>query len=172
MTSPRIVSRPAYATSCRSKARQAAPIERDAQSVIRAGSARITPTGGLLGCGSSSWAPLVRLVEVAALQQREVPEVVPDVEVELEVVLDDLGRRVALRAGVVGEGEHHELGVLAADRLESVGIGRGLLRVLRDEGDEPAVERQPALAVAGPELRRPGLPGRHDRQVDEVVGVA
>src|ERR1700675_1082844 len=118
MTRPRIVSSVAYAASWRSNARQAAPIERAAQSLILAGSTRITPIGRSsrsceLGCLSCS--PSVRLVEVAALQQVEVAVVVLDVEVELEVVLDDLGRDVALRPGVVGEGQHDEVRVLPVD---------------------------------------------------------
>src|SRR4051794_11403219 len=99
-----MASKPAYAASWRSKARQAAPIERAAQSVIRAGSARITPTAGprLERIGESS-SSSVRLVEVAALQQLEVAVIVLDVEMQLQVVLDDLGRGIALGPGVVGK---------------------------------------------------------------------
>src|SRR5436305_14672282 len=120
MTRPRIASSPEYAASCRSKARHAAPIDRAAQSVMRAGSARITPTTDsmpiLVG---RRWRSSVRLVEVAALQQVEVAVIVLDVEVQLQVVLDDLGRGVALRPRVVGEGEHDEVRVLAVDRPHS-----------------------------------------------------
>src|SRR6266566_192697 len=99
MTNPRIARSAAYAASWRSNARHAAPIERAAQSVMRAGSARITPMPAPRrpAESGSSTSSSVRLVEVAALQQVEVAEVVLDVEMQLEVVLHDLGRRVALR---------------------------------------------------------------------------
>src|SRR6478672_3756058 len=143
ITSPRMASSAAYAASCRSNARQAAPIERAARSVIRAGSARITPMAGprgRVGSGSSTSAS-VRLVEVAALQQVEVAVVVLDVEVQLKVVLHDLGGRVALRPRIVGEGQDNEVRVLPRDRLHARRIARGLLGVPGDEGDEPRVER-------------------------------
>src|ERR1044072_5914329 len=122
MTRPRIARRPAYATSWRSNARQAAPIEREAQSDIRAGSTRLTPIVNQCRVvrrridGSSS----VRLVEVASLEEREVPIVVLDGEVELELVLHDLRGGVALRPRVVGEGEDDELGVLASHGLHPI----------------------------------------------------
>ena len=43
MTRPIAASRPAYVMSCRSKARHTAPTDLAAQSVTRAGSARMTP---------------------------------------------------------------------------------------------------------------------------------
>src|SRR6476620_2743229 len=169
MTSPRMASSAAYAASCRSKARQAAPMERAAQSVIRAGSARITPMTGLRRRAGSRIDPSVRLVEVAALEQVEVAVIVLDAEVHLQVILHDLRRGVALRPGIVGERQDHEARVLARDRLQPARIRRGLRRVLRYEGHEPGVERQAALAVAQPELGRPRLAGDDDGQVHEVV---
>src|SRR5258705_284401 len=112
-------------------------VMRAAQSVIRAGSARITPMAWSGRASAGAWlAASVRLVEVAALQEEEVPVVVLDVEVQLEVVLDDLRGHVALRSGVVGEGEDDQIRVLARDGLHASRIGRGLLRVLRDERHE------------------------------------
>src|SRR5712675_3068405 len=167
MTSPRIASSPAYAASCRSKARQAAPMERAAQSVTLAGSARITPMPR-----SSAGRSSVRVVEVAALQQVELAVVLLDAVMELQVVLDDLGGSVALRPRVVGKGEHDQLRIALGERLEAVRIASLLGRVLGREPDEPRVERQPALAVAVPELGRSGLAGDDDREVDEVVRMA
>src|SRR6476661_5770613 len=86
MTRPMATSRPAYVMSCRSKARQAAPTDFAAQSETRA-SARITP----IGRSRPSIAP----VEVAAFEEVREPVVLLDPEVELEVVLDDLGGDVA-----------------------------------------------------------------------------
>src|SRR5262245_17482017 len=103
MIRPIVPSSAAYAASCRSKARHAAPIERAAQSLTRAGSARITPIGRPPLLAS------VRLVEVAALQEVEVAVVVLDSVVELEEVLHDLGAGVALRPGVIGERQDDEL---------------------------------------------------------------
>src|SRR6266849_5820779 len=110
MTRPRMASNPAYAISWRSNARQAAPIDRAAQSLIRAGSTRITPMVGLrpgerrVGSGREARSSSVGLVEVAALQQVEIAVLVLDAEVELEEVLDDLRPGVAFRPRVVGEG--------------------------------------------------------------------
>src|SRR5258705_8250040 len=99
--------------------------------------ARITPMAWSGRASAGAWlAASVRLVEVAALQEEEVAVVVLDVEVQLQVVLDDLGRHVALGSGVVGEGEDDEIRVLARDGLHASRIGRGLLRVLRDERHE------------------------------------
>ena len=55
--------------------------------------------------------PSVALVEVAALEQVAVAVVLLDVVVQLEEVLHDLRRRVALRPRVVGEGQDDELRV-------------------------------------------------------------
>src|SRR3979409_2353667 len=132
MTRPRMASNPAYAAIWRSKARQAAPIERAAQSVTLAGSARITPMPR-----SSVRRSSVRVVEVAALQQVEVSEVVLDAVVELEVVLDDLGRRVALRARVVGKREDDQLRVSLRQCVEALRIVGLLGRVLWSEADKP-----------------------------------
>src|SRR6476661_3724608 len=149
MTRPIAASRPAYVVSWRSNARQTAPTDLAAQSVTRAGSARMTPIR-----------LSVALVEVAALEEVEVPVVVLDAVVELEEVLHDLGRGVALRARVVRERD--ELGV-ALLKVAVVGV-------LRGEADEPRVEREPALAVPRPEFGRPRLSRDLDRQVHEVVG--
>src|SRR6478609_8437096 len=89
-----------YAMSSRSNARHAAPTDFAAQSETRA-SARITP----IGRSRPSIAP----IEVAALEEVREPVVLLDPEVELEVVLHDLGRDVFLRPRVVRERQHDEL---------------------------------------------------------------
>ena len=73
-------------------------------------------------------------------------------------------RGVADRPRVVREGEEHELRVRPGEV--------GLVRVLGHAADEPGVEREAALAVAGPELGRAGLAGHLHGHVDEVVRVA
>src|SRR5436190_21702484 len=98
MTNPRTARSAAYAASWRSNARQAAPIERAAQSVMRAGSARITPMSRRLERRQPTSSSSVRLVEVAALEEVAQPEVLLDVEVELQEILHELRRRVALRS--------------------------------------------------------------------------
>src|SRR6267142_2545070 len=136
MTRPRSARRPAYAASWRSNARQAAPIERAAQSDMRAGSTRITPIVGSRFAAGSTSSSSVGLVEVAALQEVEVAVIVLDVEMQLEVVLHDLRRGVALRSGVVGKREDDELGILAADGLETVRVAGGLRGILRHHRHE------------------------------------
>src|SRR3954468_24947543 len=153
MTSPIATSRAAYVVSWRSKARHAAPTDLAAQSVMRAGCARITPI-----------ASSVALVEVAALQEIRDAVVLLDVEMDLDEVLHDLRRGIADGPGVVGEGEDDELG----GRVLEIPVHRGP----RHEPHEPRVVRQPALRVALAELGGTGLPGDLDRKVDEVVRVA
>src|SRR6476620_7295653 len=107
MTRPIAASRPAYVASWRSNARQAAPTDFAAQSVTRAGSARITPMRSRQRSidGSS-----VALVEVAAAEEIEVPVIVLDPEMELQEVLHDLGAGVALGPRVIREGEDDQVG--------------------------------------------------------------
>src|SRR6476660_9360277 len=160
MTRPMADSSPAYVASWMSKARHAAPTDLAAQSVTRAGSARITPIGCCpLPCGRSSVAP----VEVAPPEQVEVAVFVLDAEVELEEVLHDLRRGIPLRARVIRECQH--------DEVRRGGLERTVLGVLRHEPYEPRMERQATLVVLEAELGRAGLASDLDRKVDQVVGV-
>src|SRR5262245_57192670 len=136
MTRPTARSRPAYVVSWRSNARHAAPTDLAAQSETRAGSARITPIGACpLGPGFVRSCPSVALVEVAASQQLREPVILLDPEVELQVVLHDLGGHVADRARVIGEGKD--------DQRRVGGVERPMAGVVRDEAHEPRAERQP-----------------------------
>src|SRR5690349_16288148 len=103
MTRPTATSRPAYVISCRSKARHAAPTDLAAQSLTRAGSARITPMDRARSSSVARRSSSVALVEVAALQELREPVILLDPEMELEVVLHDLGGDVADGPRVVGE---------------------------------------------------------------------
>src|SRR5215213_1441534 len=127
---------------------------RAVHSEARPGWALITPIRSV---------PSVALVEVAAFQQVWQPIILLDPEVELQVVLDDLRRHVALGPRVVGEGENDKVRV---GRVEGT-----IASVLRHEPDEPRMEWQSTLAVSRPELRRAGLAGDLDGEFDEVVGV-
>ena len=104
---------------------------------------------GLRRRAGSTIVASVRLVEVAALQEVEVAVVVLDAVVELQVVLHDLGRGVALRPGVVGEREDDEArrprAQIAFSPLGSSAVFAGCFGT---NADEPRVERQAALAVA------------------------
>src|SRR5262245_39094940 len=104
ITSPTATSSPAYVISWRSKARHAAPTDLAAQSLTRAGSARITPMDRPV-------APSVALVEVAALEELRKSVILLDPEVELQVVLDDLGGDIPDRPRVVRKGQDDELRV-------------------------------------------------------------
>src|SRR5215210_6615825 len=171
IASPTAASSAAYAISWRSNDRHAAPIERAVHCEKRAGSARMTPIRRSSRFGGRSRRTSVAVVEVAALEERLEAVILLDPEVQLHEVLDDLGRGVALRPGVVGEREHDELGIGSRDSLEPARVTGLKAGVLRDESDEPRVERQPALPVAPPELCRSRLAGDDDRQVDQVVRV-
>src|SRR5689334_12558252 len=111
ITRPIATSRPAYVISCKSKARHAAPTDLAAQSLTRAGSARITPMDRARGSSVARRSSSVALVEVAALQELREPVILLDPEMELEVVLHDLSSDVADGPRVVGEREDHELRV-------------------------------------------------------------
>src|SRR3972149_2276077 len=86
------------------------------------------------------WLPYrrsVRLVIVAALEKVEVPVVLLDPVVQLQVVLDDLGRGVALRPGVVREGQDREFRVRSGHRLHAGRVLGADGWILRGERGEP-----------------------------------
>src|SRR5256885_5251182 len=101
--------------------------------------------------------PSIALVEVAATQEIRDAEVLLDPEMELQEVLRDLRRGVALRAGVVGEGEHHQVGVRSCDGLQPSRVAWLDPGICGHEADEPRVEGQPTLSIASPKFRRARL---------------